>query len=112
MSASKTSLFSGIILALKAMWRTCTELSNKVEKIEVLQETQDKKNKAMELLMELIIKQHLDLVDQIKQISMLQADIAKQIINQHEDTEQLYKALGLKKDLSYYSFNTHLEEGH
>lgn len=62
--------------------------------------------------MELIIKQHLEVVDQIKQISMLQADIAKQIINQHEDTEQLYKALGLKKDLSYYSFNTHLKEGH
>ena len=112
MSASKTNLFSGIILALKAMWKTCTNLSNRVEKIEALQETQQKKNQAVELQMELIIKQHLDIVDQIKHISMLQADIAKQIISQHEETEQLYKALGLKKDLAYYSFNTHQEEGH
>ena len=61
---------------------------------------------------EIMVKQHLDMIDQIKSISLLQADIAKQIINQHEETDQLYKALGLKKDLSYYSFNLHNEEGH
>ena len=61
---------------------------------------------------EIIVKQHLDMIDQLKSISLLQADIAKQIVNQHEETDQLYKALGLKKDLSYYSFNLHQEEGH
>ena len=61
---------------------------------------------------EIMVKQHLDMIEQIKSISLLQADIAKQIVNQHEETDQLYKALGLKKDLSYYSFNLHNEEGH
>ena len=61
---------------------------------------------------EIIVKQHLDMIDQLKSISLLQTDIAKQIVNQHEETDQLYKALGLKKDLSYYSFNLHNEEGH
>jgi len=62
--------------------------------------------------MELIVTQHLELVKQIKMISMLQSDIANQVVQQHENTEQLYKALGLKKDLSYYSFNLQNEEGH
>ena len=61
---------------------------------------------------EIMVKQHLDMIEQIKSISLLQADIAKQIVNQHEEPDQLYKALGLKKDLSYYSFNLHNEEGH
>ena len=61
---------------------------------------------------EIIVKQPLDMIDQLKSISLLQTDIAKQIVNQHEETDQLYKALGLKKDLSYYSFNLHNEEGH
>ena len=61
---------------------------------------------------EIMVKQHLDMIEQIKSISLLQADIAKQIVNQHEETDQLYKALGLKKDLSYYSFNLYNEEGH
>ena len=61
---------------------------------------------------EIIVKQHLDMIDQLKSISLLQADIAKQIINQHEETDQLYKALGLKKDLSYYSFDISNMEEH
>jgi len=62
--------------------------------------------------MDIIIKQHIDLVKQIKMISMLQTDIANQIIHQHESVEELYKALGLKKDLSHYSFNLMNEEEH
>ena len=68
--------------------------------------------KKIEQTNEIIVKQHLDMIDQLKSISLLQTDIAKQIVNQHEETDQLYKALGLKKDLSYYSFNLHNEEGH
>ena len=59
-----------------------------------------------------IVKQHLTVFQQVKQIGDLQSQIAKQIVQQHEETEQLYKALGLKKDLSYYSYNLHNEEGH
>ena len=35
-----------------------------------------------------------------------------QVVKQHSETESLYKALGLKKDLSYYSFNLMNEEEH
>ena len=112
MSVSKTNLVSGIVLALKEMWKICTSLSKKVDKIEDKQEIQAKKIQAIEKSTEIMVKQHLDIIDQVKQISLLQADIAKQILNQHEETDQLYKALGLKKDLSYYSFNLYNEEGH
>ena len=112
MSASKTNLFSGIILALKAMWKTCTNLSEKVETLEKSQEDQAKRLKVIEVSSELIVKQHLEMIQQVKQLSLLQADIAKQIVAQHEETDQLYKALGLKKDLSYYSFILYNEEGH
>tara|TARA_B100001057_G_scaffold468936_1_gene528657 strand:+ start:1353 stop:1556 length:204 start_codon:yes stop_codon:yes gene_type:complete len=66
----------------------------------------------IEATSDLVVKQHLEIIQQVKQLSLLQADIAKQIVNQHEETDQLYKALGLKKDLSYYSFNLYNEEGH
>ena len=62
--------------------------------------------------MEEIIKQHELIVKQLGQVSMLQADIAKQVVLQHDETEALMKGLGLKKDLSYYSFNLHKEKGH
>jgi len=52
-----------------------------------------------------VIRQHLEVIRQVKQVSILQADMAKQIITQHHETEALMKGLGLKKDLSYYSFN-------
>ena len=80
-----------------------------------LEETQVKHTERLlkiEQTNEIMVKQHLDMIEQIKSISLLQADIAKQIVNQHEETDQLYKALGLKKDLSYYSFNLYNEEGH
>jgi len=66
----------------------------------------------MEVKLDEIVRQHLEIVKQVKQISILQSDIAKQVINQHQETEALLKGLGLKKDLSYYSFNLHNEEGH
>ena len=62
--------------------------------------------------MEEIIKNHMEIAVQLKQIAQLQGDIAKQVISQHQETEALMKGLGLKKDLSYYSFNLHNEEGH
>lgn len=54
---------------------------------------------------ELLVKQHLEIISQIKQLSTIQSELAQQVVNQHEDMENLYKVLGLKKDLSYYSFN-------
>ena len=66
----------------------------------------------MEVKLDEVVRQHLEIVKQVKQISILQSDIAKQVINQHQETEALLKGLGLKKDLSYYSFNLHNEEGH
>lgn len=62
--------------------------------------------------MEVIAKQHIDIIMQIKQVSQLQAEIAQQVVNQHKDVESLYIALGLKKDLSYYSFNIMDAEEH
>lgn len=55
--------------------------------------------------MKILVKQHLELLKQIKLVSSMQTELANQIVRNHEDTEALYKALGLKKDLSYYSFN-------
>ena len=112
MSASKTNFLQEITLALKAMWKTCTNLSKKTDKVESLQQIQALKLKEMEVQMEEIIKQHLEVMKQISQIAMIQADIAKQVVAQHQETEALMKGLGLKKDLSYYSYNLHLEEGH
>ena len=45
-------------------------------------------------------------------LSTLQGDIAKQVVQQNEEVQALYLALGLKKDLSYYSFNIMNEEEH
>ena len=59
-----------------------------------------------------IIDQHVHVLQQIKMVSNLQSEIASQVVKQHEETESLYKALGLKKDLSYYSFNLMNEEEH
>ena len=105
MSASKTNFFQGIALLLKEMSRTFTDLSKRVEKIETQMET-------MKTQHDLLIKQHIEMVSNLKSMSNLQSEIAQQVINQHEETESLYKALGLKKDLSYYSFNIMNEEEH
>jgi len=112
MSASNTNYLQGIVLALKAMWKTCTNLSKKASSLEEQQEITQKKMELMEVKLDEVVRQHLEIVKQVKQISILQSDIAKQVINQHQETEALLKGLGLKKDLSYYSFNLHNEEGH
>ena len=107
MSASKTNFFQGIVLLLKEMSKTFTALSNRMEKIEeAVVET-----KHLEGKMDTVLEQHSTLVKNVSALSMLQQDIAKQIVQQHQDVEALYLALGLKKDLSYYSFNiTNMEE--
>ena len=107
MSASNTSFFRGIALALQAMWKTCTNLSKKVDKIEKQQTNQDEQVKDLEIKMTEIVKQHLEIIKQLKHISILQKDIAQQVVTQHQETQALMKGLGLKKDISYYSFNLH-----
>ena len=105
MSASKTNFFQGIASLLKEMSKIFTDLSKRTTQTETKLELIDQK-------MENITQQHLDIIKQIKMVSMLQSDIANQVVKQHEDLETLYIALGLKKDLSYYSFNLMDEKEH
>ena len=107
MSASKTNFFHGIASLFKEMSKTFTDLSNRVVKLE---EKVDEATKIEEQLV-LLAEQHAIIMKSVHQLSTLQQDIAKQIVQQHQDVEALYLALGLKKDLSYYSFNiTNAEE--
>tara|TARA_B100000963_G_C22380425_1_gene559884 strand:- start:443 stop:769 length:327 start_codon:yes stop_codon:yes gene_type:complete len=108
MSVSKTKFWDGIVLLLKEMSKTFTDLSKRIDRLE---ET----NQKLELLnvqAEIITRQHVDLISQVKQLSQLQAEIANQVVVQHKTMDELYIALGLKKPLSYYSFNLDNEEGH
>ena len=108
MSVSKTKFWDGIVLLLKEMSKTFTDLSKRIDRLE---ET----NQKLELLnvqAEIIARQHVDLISQVKQLSQLQAEIANQVVTQHKSMDDLYIALGLKKPLSYYSFNLHNEEEH
>ena len=108
MSASKTNFFQGIVSLLKEMSKTFTALSNRIENVEKhLVET-----KNLEVQMEQIVEQQAVVLKNIRSLSNLQGDIAKQIVQQHQDVEALYLALGLKKDLSYYSFNIMDAEEH
>jgi len=59
----------------------------------------------VKLVNELLVQQHSNVVSQIKQLTVIQGEIAQQVVKQHEEIEALYIALGLKKDLSYYSFD-------
>lgn len=52
------------------------------------------------------------LAEQLMTISRLQSDIAKQVLKQNEQTEYLYQVLGLKKDLSHYSYDIMNQEEH
>ena len=61
--------------------------------------------KKLEEQMEKLVEQHAVILKNISALSTLQGDIAKQIVQQQEEVQALYLALGLKKDLSYYSFN-------
>ena len=108
MSASKTNFFQGIASLLREMSKTFTALSNRMSKIEErLAET-----KKIEEQVELFTEQQAILLKNVHSLSLLQQDIAKQIVQQHQDVEALYLALGLKKDLSYYSFNMMDAEEH
>ena len=112
MSASKTNFWQEITLALKAMWKTCTNLSKKVIQLDQKQAKTKKKVESIELQVEELIHQRKVVITQLSQLAQLQGEIAKQVVTQHQETEALMKGLGLKKDLSYYSFNLHQEEGH
>ena len=108
MSASKTNFFQGIASLLREMSKTFTALSKRLDSIEAtLVET-----KKIEEQVELFTEQQAILIKNVHALSLLQQDIAKQIVQQHEDVEALYLALGLKKDLSYYSFNMMDAEEH
>jgi len=61
---------------------------------------------------DIIAKQHHEILNNMKHLSSLQGEIAQQVILQHESLEQLYVALGVKKDLSYYSFDMMNAEEH
>ena len=80
--------------------------------MEALQKAQTKQIQEIEIKIDEVIKQHLEITKQVKTLSILQTDMAKQIINQYEETDTILKGLGLRKDLSYYSFNLQNEEGH
>ena len=112
MTALKTNFLQEIALALKTMWKTCIKLSKRTESLEQKQNRIVKTQKETDIKLDEIVRQHIELINQIKSITLLQADMAKQIISQHEETDSILKGLGLKKDLSYYSFNLHNEEGH
>ena len=81
-------------------------------KVEKVQKTQVTKIEELETQMVEIARQHLLVMKQVNQLATLQSEIANQVVAQHNETEALMKGLGLKKDLSYYSFNLHQEEGH
>ena len=108
MSASKTNFFQGIVLLFQEMSKTFTDLSNRVVKLE---EKVEETRKIEEQLV-LLAEQHSIILKSVHSLSTLQQDIAKQIVKQHQDVEALYLALGLKKDLSYYSFNIMDAEEH
>lgn len=61
---------------------------------------------------ELLVKQQANIISQLRQITTIQGEIAQQVVKQHEEIESLYKALGLKKDLSHYSYNIMNAEEH
>ena len=68
--------------------------------------------KELEDKLQMIITQHATMIKNVHSLSTLQQDIAKQIVQQHQDVHNLYIALGLKKELSYYSFDIMNAEEH
>ena len=112
MSASKTNLWQEITLALKEMLKTCTSLSKKMVQLDQNQAKTKTKLESLELQIEELEHQKKMMITQLSQLAQIQGEIANQVVTQHEETQALMKGLGLKKDLSYYSFNLHQEEGH
>ena len=76
-----------------------------MEKAETKLEEAETRIKTLNASVEIIMQQHLEVITQVRHLSKLQTEIAQQVVVQHEELEQLYIALGLKKPLSYYSFN-------
>ena len=68
--------------------------------------------KKIEDQMEQLLEHHAMILKNIRSLADVQGDIAKQVVQQNEEVQALYLALGLKKDLSYYSFNMMHEEEH
>ena len=105
MNALKTNFSPGIASLLKEMLKTFTSLSKRVASLE-------KDNKVIKLQNELVAKQQREILNNLKSLSNLQGEIARQVVSQHESLEQIYITLGLKKDLSYYSFDMMNAEEH
>ena len=83
-----------------------------MEKIEKNQTLIERHREDISAQLSAIVEQHLKIVSHIKQLSNVQGEIAQQLVKQHEDIETLYIGLGLKKDLSYYSFDMMNAEEH
>ena len=75
-------------------------------------EEEQKKIETMQAKLDLIATQHIEVVTNLKAMADMQNQIAQQILLEHEKIEELYKVLGLKKDLSYYSFDIMNAEEH
>ena len=68
--------------------------------------------KILEEQMKVILEQHATMIKNVHALSTLQQEIAKQIVQQHQEVQALYQVLGLKKDLSHYSFDIMNAEEH
>lgn len=108
MSASKTDFYQGITLLLMEISKTYTNLLERVEAIE--EKTSEVKKIKEEF--SVISEQQQIVLKNLQTISLLQQDIVKHFVEQHKDIEALYLALGLKRELSYYSFNSNDETEH
>jgi len=71
------------------------------EKVKILERNQ----KALSETLALVSSQHVDLIKQQRQVAKIQQQLAEQIVIQQEQMEELLLALGIKKPLSYYSYN-------
>ena len=105
MSVSKTKFFLGIGYLFKEMLKIFTNLSKKTELVELQTKIVQRKIDNVKMTQDVIASQLLN-------ISRTQSEIAKQVLKQNEQTEYLYQILGLKKDLSHYSFNMMDAEEH
>ena len=80
-----------------------------IERKQILIESRKKESTNQ---IKVIIEQHIEIVHHLKQLSSVQGDIAQQLLKHHEAIETLHIGLGLKEDLSYYSFDLMNAEEH
>ena len=76
-----------------------------MEVIETQQKLIELHKKEAAAQINVIIKQHIEMVHHLKQLSSIQHDIAQQLERHHQAIETIHIGLGLKKDLSYYSYD-------